>query len=41
MDRYVEDREYDPDMSFENDLDELCKVKAKLMYNLNKERTLE
>lgn len=28
------------DMSFEKDLDRLTKVKAQLMFNLNKERQL-
>lgn len=42
MGYYREDnKEYDLDMSFEKDLDRLTKVKAQLMFNLNKERQLE
>ena len=38
---YKHDEEYDPDMSFERDVDVLMNVKAKVMFNINKERQLE
>jgi uncharacterized protein YkwD len=33
-----EETVYDPDMSFERDVDTLLKVKARVMFNINKER---
>lgn len=36
MDIYQNEGEYDLDQSFEADIDSLLKVKAKIMFNLNK-----
>lgn len=41
MDVFREDAEYELNQSFEEDEDSLVKVKAKVMFNINKERQLE
>ena len=41
MDIYQNEGEYDLDQSFEADIDSLLRVKAKIMFNINKERQLE
>lgn len=41
MDYYREEGEYDLDQSFEADTDALLRVKAKIIFNLNKERQLD
>lgn len=38
MDVYREEGDYDLDQSFEADVDMVLKVKAKIMFNINKER---
>jgi hypothetical protein len=40
MDVYREEGEYDLDQSFEGDPDAMLRVKAKIMFNINKERQL-
>ena len=41
MDVYRDDGDYDLNQSFEEDEDSMVKVKAKVMFNINKERQLE
>lgn len=41
MDVYREEGDYDLDQSFEADTDTLLRVKAKMMFNINKERQFE
>ena len=40
MDVYKDECDYDLDQSFEADVDSLMKVKAKIMFNINKERQI-
>lgn len=41
FDIHRDDRSDNLDISFEKDVDRLLKVKAKIMFNLNKERQLD